>query len=219
MSRSFGWQVGHLTIADRDLARRHVLESGQDPQDRRLPATGWADQHHELTVTDLKGDVVHGDHIVPEYLGDAVEDDLAPSLSLLPSGQSVGPQAFVGQGSAGRGRGQAFGRSDDRVPSAPPRPPEDRSARARRAAGDRMEGRPRSVRRTARSWLRKIPPPKTTSTSSAACADGGSPWSPWSRSRRPADRPRLALPRRRPCAALNRIGASSAKRCSSIRSK
>ena len=62
------WEVGHLRVADEDLARRHLFEPREDAEDRRLPATGRTDQHHELAVADLERDVVHGDHVAAEHL-------------------------------------------------------------------------------------------------------------------------------------------------------
>ena len=93
-----GRQVGHLRVADEDLARRDLLEAREDPQDRRLAATGRADQHHELAVADLQRDVVHGDDVAAEHLAHAGRGRSWPWLPLLPSGESLGAETLVGQG-------------------------------------------------------------------------------------------------------------------------
>src|SRR5262249_2471961 len=54
---------------------RHVLEAGDHPQERRLAAPGRADQHHELALADVEGDLVHCENAVRIDLRDLVELD------------------------------------------------------------------------------------------------------------------------------------------------
>ena len=53
-------EVGDVPVADRDRAAGHVLEPGEQPEQRRLAAARRADEHQELAVADLQGDVVDG---------------------------------------------------------------------------------------------------------------------------------------------------------------
>ena len=50
-------------VADQELALGDLLEPGDHPQARGLPATGGADEHHELAVADLEVEVRHGGHV------------------------------------------------------------------------------------------------------------------------------------------------------------
>ena len=89
--------VGDVAAADRDRARRRLLEPGDQPQQRRLAAAGRADEDHELAVLDVQADVVDRAHAAAELLRDAVDDDLghrrassglgpaAPSTRSLPA--------------------------------------------------------------------------------------------------------------------------------------
>src|SRR5207248_1005931 len=70
-----GWQLGHIAIADRDRARRDLLEAGDHPQQRRLAAPRRPDENQELPAADRQRDVVHGYHSAGEDLADVVEDD------------------------------------------------------------------------------------------------------------------------------------------------
>ena len=79
----FRFEVGHLRVADLDLARRDILQARQQAQDRRFAASRRADEHHELAVADLERHVVHGDDLVGEQLRDSFEDDLGHQ-GLLP---------------------------------------------------------------------------------------------------------------------------------------
>ena len=54
----------------------HLLQPGECAKQRRLPAAGRADESDELAVRDLERDVVEGDDIAGEDLGDVLEDDL-----------------------------------------------------------------------------------------------------------------------------------------------
>ena len=69
-------EVGHVGAADRDLPRGHLLEAGDHPQQRRLAATGRADEHHELAVADLQADVVDGGDVAGVDLRQLLELDL-----------------------------------------------------------------------------------------------------------------------------------------------
>ena len=62
--------------ADRDRARRRVLEPRDHPQRRRLAGARRPDQDRELAVGDLEVQPVHGARAVREHLRDAVERDL-----------------------------------------------------------------------------------------------------------------------------------------------
>ena len=70
-------QVGDVALADRDPAFGHDLEPREHPQQRRLAASGRADEDHELAALDHQADVVHRSHVPGEDLADAVEDDPA----------------------------------------------------------------------------------------------------------------------------------------------
>ena len=56
-------EVGDVTTADRDLAGRHLLETGDRAEQRRLPAARWPDERDELAVPDVEGDVVDRDDV------------------------------------------------------------------------------------------------------------------------------------------------------------
>ena len=68
-------ELGDVGAADADRAGGHFLEPGDHAQQRRLPASGRADQHHELAVPDRQADVVDGQEAVPVHLRDAVDLD------------------------------------------------------------------------------------------------------------------------------------------------
>ena len=69
---------------DPQLAARDVLEPGDHPQRRRLPAAGGADEDHELAVLDLEVELLDGFVAVVEHLGHTIEDDLCHLLLLIP---------------------------------------------------------------------------------------------------------------------------------------
>ncbi|MNF67457.1 hypothetical protein D3C84_492730 [compost metagenome] len=54
------WQGGNVTLADEQLATVLPLEPGNAPQQRGLAATGRPQQAHQLTGSDLEGDVIEG---------------------------------------------------------------------------------------------------------------------------------------------------------------
>ena len=62
-------QVVHAPPADLDIAGVRVVEPGDHPQRRRLPATGRAEERRERAPRNVERDVVHGEH-TPEPLGD-----------------------------------------------------------------------------------------------------------------------------------------------------
>src|SRR5262249_6625339 len=68
-------EVGDVAVTDPDLAVANVLEAGDHPQQRRLPAAGRADQDEELTVGNVERDAVNRGNRA-ELLRDLVEPDL-----------------------------------------------------------------------------------------------------------------------------------------------
>ena len=72
--------VGTVDPFDVHAPRVGLLETGDDPQQRRLATAARAQQGHQLSGRDADGDVVEGDE-VPEVLADAVDLD---AHSLLP---------------------------------------------------------------------------------------------------------------------------------------
>ena len=83
-------QIGHDSVADRDLTVGDLLEPGHHAQDRRLATPGRADEDHELAVADLERDVVDRLHAARKDLADAVECDTShartPNQSRCPEG-------------------------------------------------------------------------------------------------------------------------------------
>jgi hypothetical protein len=69
-----GEVVGELPV-EHDGARTRVLQPGDHPQNRRLAASGRAEEHHELTVADVEVDVVDGDRAVRKHLRHVFECD------------------------------------------------------------------------------------------------------------------------------------------------
>jgi hypothetical protein len=57
-------------IADPDLAFRDLLETGDHPERRRLPAARRADENHELAVLGLQRQVGNGPRTVRKNLCD-----------------------------------------------------------------------------------------------------------------------------------------------------
>ena len=53
-------QPRDVPVADHDAALGDLLEPGDHPQQRRLPAAGRPDEDHELAVTDVERDGVEG---------------------------------------------------------------------------------------------------------------------------------------------------------------
>jgi hypothetical protein len=65
-----------VATVDRDPARGHLLQPGEHPQERRLPAAGGADEHDELAVVDLQADVVDCGDPARKLLRHVLELDL-----------------------------------------------------------------------------------------------------------------------------------------------
>ena len=94
-----GREVGDVHAVDQDRPVRDLLEPGEHPQQRRLPAPRRADEDEELAVLDREADVVHRDDVVAEDLRDVVDLDRrhvpyrALSIVVLPTDQDQrGPQ-------------------------------------------------------------------------------------------------------------------------------
>ena len=79
--------LGRLLVddlaADLELAIGDVLESGDHPQRGRLPASGRADEDHQLAVGDVEIQVLDGLEAVRVALGHILELDLGHSVRLL----------------------------------------------------------------------------------------------------------------------------------------
>ena len=71
-----GREPGDLALADPDVALGHLLEAGNHPQQRRLPAAGGADEDHELAAPDCQIDAVDGTDVPVVDLSDLLEPDL-----------------------------------------------------------------------------------------------------------------------------------------------
>ena len=67
-------EVGHVPLADLDVAAVHLLEARDAAQQRRLPTPGRTQKDHEFAVTDVERDVLEGGRL-PEDLADAVDRD------------------------------------------------------------------------------------------------------------------------------------------------
>jgi len=66
-------QHRHVAVADHDRAVGDLLEAGDHAQQRRLAAARGADEHHELAVLDLEGQVADRPHLVVVELRDSIE--------------------------------------------------------------------------------------------------------------------------------------------------
>ena len=60
-SRYFGSTSLTRSVADIDIAGRHLLEPGDHAHGRRLAAAGRSEQDEELLVHDLEVEIGHGD--------------------------------------------------------------------------------------------------------------------------------------------------------------
>jgi hypothetical protein len=74
--------IGDILAADEDMARSGLLESGDGPEQRRLPAAGRSDEHYELAVPDVQIDVPDDRHGA-EALVDATQLQLGHCLPFL----------------------------------------------------------------------------------------------------------------------------------------
>ena len=79
-----GPQVGDVLVADHDPALRHLLQPGDHPQERRLPAAGRADEDHELAVLDVERDRIESLDPVWIDLRGVLEPDAAHVSSADP---------------------------------------------------------------------------------------------------------------------------------------
>ncbi len=76
------WQVGDIAAMQEDPAAIHLGQPGDHPQERALAAARRPEQHEELPVRHLQGDVV--DHRVPGVpLDERFDDDGHVPLFLL----------------------------------------------------------------------------------------------------------------------------------------
>ncbi len=73
--------LGHVHVVDQHRAVGDVLEAGDHPQERRLPAARRAHEHDELAVGDVQGEAVDGLDAVREDLRDLVDVDSAHAIS------------------------------------------------------------------------------------------------------------------------------------------
>jgi hypothetical protein len=80
MSRFLGRYVVDLALADADGAGGHLLESGDRPQQRRLPVAGGADEHHQRAIRDLEVHGPDGLRTVVVDLPDLIEEDVSHRL-------------------------------------------------------------------------------------------------------------------------------------------
>ena len=88
-------EVGDVAASDRDLAARHVLETGDRAQEGRLAAAGRADERDELAVRDLQGDVVEREDVAREGLRDVAKLDLGHRAGY---GYHISPQLVLTTG-------------------------------------------------------------------------------------------------------------------------
>ena len=120
MSRSFGSTSFTTRSPMRDRAVGRVLEPGDHPQRGRLAAARRPEQHEELLVGDVEGQVVDGDDVA-EPLRDVLERD--PSHGGSPSAVSVSSRRrsfFGGRQNASeeqRRATDADDRGDEQAPS------------------------------------------------------------------------------------------------------
>ena len=56
-------RIGHIALADHDLAGVGRLEAGDDPQERRLAAAARTEQRRQRAVVDRDADVVERDEV------------------------------------------------------------------------------------------------------------------------------------------------------------
>ena len=77
---------GHVAVADQDPALCCLLEPGDHPKQRRLPAARRPDEHHELAGQHGQVDVADRSGAVRVHLGDALEDDRSHG-HLMPLGE------------------------------------------------------------------------------------------------------------------------------------
>jgi hypothetical protein len=88
-----GLLIGDHPVADGHLAVGDLVETGDHAQDGGLAAARRPDQHHELAVADLKGDVPHRLHAAGELLANVLQHD--PAHLCLLSGSRPRPVAAL----------------------------------------------------------------------------------------------------------------------------
>ena len=71
--------VHHVLAVDQDLPAGDILQSGDQAQERGLPAAGRSDEHHEGTVLDIQIGILD-DVDRPERFPDSLQRDLAHDL-------------------------------------------------------------------------------------------------------------------------------------------
>ena len=95
-----GRDVVDDAVADPQRAAGDLLESGDHPQAGRLAAARWSDQDHELAVTDLEVEILHGVELAV-HLVDVLERHGRHGETSAPSGPS---RAHASSRRGGRGR-------------------------------------------------------------------------------------------------------------------
>ena len=68
-------EVGHVGVAEEDLALADLLEAADHPQRGRLPAARRAQQREELARRDVERHLIDGDEVT-EALGDVIQTDV-----------------------------------------------------------------------------------------------------------------------------------------------
>ena len=71
------WDAGHVHAIEQDRSTRGLLEARDQPQRRRLAASGWAQEREELTALDREVEPVDGRHLV-EALDQVDQTNFAP---------------------------------------------------------------------------------------------------------------------------------------------
>src|SRR6185312_9985008 len=80
----------HVAALDEDLSLAHVLQPGDEPKDRRLPAARGSQQHHELPRLGAKAHIVDRLHVA-EALRHLLENDVRHRASPRCPGDSTRP--------------------------------------------------------------------------------------------------------------------------------
>jgi hypothetical protein len=87
VSRSFGRQIVHHPVADRDGPAGDLLQPGDRPQRGGLSAPGRTDEDHELAVGDFQVQVIERFDVTAVDLLDMVEGNLRHGNSFIPYGR------------------------------------------------------------------------------------------------------------------------------------
>src|SRR5207342_521620 len=159
-----GGKVRDLPIVDEHLAGRHLLETGEDPQDRGLAAPRRTDEDHEYAIPDLERHVVDGHDVGAEHLRHPVEHDPRHGYPRSPRSSLWSREASV-KAACSRAFARPFAPRRSSPSSAAPRT--GGASRTFREAVGAISRIPSSIRsKNGANRLRKIPPPRTTWTSS-----------------------------------------------------